>query len=96
MLFIVYVDDMKLSGPRAAMGETWKAFGPELKIEEPSGNSEGVHTYLGRTHRQVDPVINGKKARTMEHDVTAQLKKAISKYEEVVYGATGTYPKLEQ
>ena len=33
--------------------------------------------------------------RTMEHDVTAQLKKPISKYEEAVHGATGMYPKLE-
>ena len=34
MLLIVYVDDMKLSGPRAAMAESWAALGKELKIEE--------------------------------------------------------------
>ena len=50
MLLIVYVDDMKLSGPRSAMAKTWENLGENIKLEEPKGNEPGVHTFLGCTH----------------------------------------------
>ena len=51
-MLIVYVDDMKLSGPLANMPAAWEALGKNIRLDEPRGNEEGVHTFLGCTHRQ--------------------------------------------
>ena len=46
MLLIVYVDDMKLSGPADQMEKTWKALGDNITLEIPKGNQEGEHTHF--------------------------------------------------
>ena len=36
-LLIVYVDDMKLAGPKHLMEETWRRLGENMVLEEPRG-----------------------------------------------------------
>ena len=38
MLLIVYVDDMKLAGPKEHMVTTWEALGKNIKLEVPKGD----------------------------------------------------------
>ena len=55
MLLIVYVDDMKLSGPKEFMDETWERFGKGIKLEVPKGDTdENTHTFLGCVHTRKD------------------------------------------
>ena len=51
-LLIVYVDDMKLSGPVELMEETWTKRGLGIVLEAPKGNADGKFTFLGceQTH----------------------------------------------
>ena len=75
MLLIVYVDDMKCSGPKARMAETWKELGKHFDLDIPKGNAEGEHTFLGCVHRKKTwkETVNGvtKEFTGMEYDVMA-------------------------
>ena len=97
LLLIVYVDDMKLSGPKDAMPQAWADLGRNILLEEPRGNQEGVHTFLGCTHsKKTRHYVKmgdqyGEEAGTegtlesMEYDVTGAMAKAVAKYEAVSY-----------
>ena len=94
MLLVVYVDDMKLSGPKDKMKETWKALSQNLNLEEPKGDVTGTHTFLGCIHKRSSKIVNGVKVETMEYDVKASVKKAVDKYKEAVYEITGKEPMI--
>lgn len=46
LLLIVYVDGMKIAGPRIHMQAAWAALGESIVLEEPQSNEEGKHTFL--------------------------------------------------
>ena len=46
LLLVLYVDDMKLSGPKGQMEEAWKDLGRCINLEKPRGDKEGTHTCL--------------------------------------------------
>ena len=70
MLLVVYVDDMKLSGPKCNMEKCWKDLGQGIKLEKPKGDTNpNEHTFLGCIHRRVDRWIDKSgKARRPEGD----------------------------
>ena len=81
MLLIVYVDDMKLAGPKKHIVETWKQLGQHVKLEEPKGNANGIHTFLGCTHRKISVKLpNGCMASAMEYDVEDFVGSCVEKY----------------
>ena len=94
MLLVVYVDDMKCSGPKDKMKETWQALSQNLNLEEPKGDIAGTHTFLGCIHKRSSKTVNGVKLETMEYDVKASVKKAVDKYKEAVYEITGKEPLI--
>ena len=83
----MYVDDMKLSGPKEHMDACWAALGSGIKLEKPKGDTkEDEHTFLGCIHRRVDryvsdsgkPFQQGEHARVlrcMEYDMTAAMRR---------------------
>jgi hypothetical protein len=95
-LLIVYVDDMKLAGPAGApMAKIWEKLGTRLNLEEPRGDQDpNIHTFLGCIHTRTERKVNGKTVQCMEYDVKASMRKCLAKYDEAVYQATGSYPKM--
>jgi len=85
---------MKLAGPAEFMAKAWADLGKNIKLEKPKGNDESVHTFLGCTHTRSTRVINGKVLQCVDHNVAGAMRRAIAKYDEAVFDATGTYPHL--
>ena len=96
MLLVVYVDDMKLSGPADKMKETWERLGRKIKLEVPKGDdvNNDEHTFLGCKHKRVKKIINGREVMCMEYDVCASMRRAVDKYRETVKLITNMDPEL--
>ena len=92
MLLVVYVDDLKLAGPREHMASSWEALGKGINLEEPKGNEPGVHTFLGCTHTRSPQVLFGKNITVMEYSVEGAMKRALQKYSESFQHITGKEP----
>jgi len=97
-LLIVYVDDMKLSGPLQYMKLTWDLLGENITLEAPKGNSDNAMTFLGCENRLVESMFEhpeGKvKLRGMTWDVSHSMRRCVAKYEAVVFSITGRYPRI--
>ena len=61
MLLVVYVDDMKLSGPKRHMEKCWKDLGQGIKLEKPKGDTNpNEHTFQACIHPRVDRWIDSR------------------------------------
>ena len=49
LLLIVYVDDMKISGPKENIPAAWDRLGKRLGLEVPKGDKPDEFTFLGCT-----------------------------------------------
>ena len=103
MLLIVYVDDMKLAGPKHLMEQTWKDLGRKIKLETPKGDSQeesedgsSQMTFLGCTIRRKKRLLRGRWITTVEYYVEDSLRKCLRKYEEVVEKLTGLVPRYQR
>ena len=94
LLLVIYVDDMKMSGPESEMASAWAALGENIKLEEPKGDASDRTTFLGCTHVKFTETIDGVDLRCMAYDARASMKRGVAKYEEAVFGVTGKYPEL--
>ena len=61
MLLVIYVDGMKLSGPKDKMKETWQALSQNLNLEERKEDVSGTHTFLRCIHKRSSRIVNGVK-----------------------------------
>ena len=59
-MLIVYVDDMKMSGPKEQMAKHWEHFGKGINLAVPPGDSPERSTFLGCDHVRSDKEIKGK------------------------------------
>ena len=100
LLLIIYVDDMKLAGLASEMSSAWEALSKKIKLEVPKGDTEAVIgedpqvlTFLGCELTRGQKQINNKTVNYVEYNISNQLRRALSKYEQAVYDATGKYPQ---
>ena len=102
LLLIVYVDDMKLSGPAKQHAAAWQRLGANITLEPPKGDTNpDEHTFLGCIHRRKEvwvahPERPQHKVRLtiMEYDMTASMERAVAKYQAAVYELTGEWPRV--
>ena len=88
LLLIIYVDDMKLSGPAKNMEKAWKDIGRKITLEPQKGDDikekdgQMKLTFLGceMTKRRME-LKPGKFAECIEYNISRQLRRALSKYE---------------
>ena len=73
------------------INQAWERLGKVLVLEEPKGNEPDVHTFLGCTHKleTKQHLSTSAQVRCITYDVSSQLRKAIARYEEVVWEMTG-------
>ena len=83
-MLVVYVDDLKLSGPSDQHEGAWRDLGKRLKLEKPKGDDESTTTFLGCLHTIKERVISNRIVREMTYDVKSSLKRAVDKYCELV------------
>ena len=88
-MLVVYVDDLKLSGPSDQHEGAWRDLGKRLKPEKPNGDDESTTTFLGCLHTIKERVIGNRTVREMTYDVTSSLKRVVDKYCELVRKGTG-------
>ena len=62
---VVYVDDMKMTGPTKNLEKAWKLLRKDLVMGDP----EPAGRYLGCEHEVGEVVVNGHKYRTMTYNV---------------------------
>ena len=91
---------MKLAGPASEMSSAWEALSKQIKLEVPEGDIEAaigedpqVLTFLGCELTRGQKEIKGKTVNYVEYNISNQLRRALSKYEQAVYDATGKYPQ---
>ena len=103
LLLVVYVDDMKLSGPEHELADAWKRLEGSgdggIKLDKPKGDvDKNIHTFLGCIHTRVDKeiVVDGKKKiiRCMEYDMTHSMKRSVEKYQRAVAKIAGKEPRV--
>ena len=70
LMLIVYVDDMKMAGPKKNMAKAWEDLGKGIHLVKPAGDTDGVHNFLGCEHKKEDRIINGKEVTTMTWDAS--------------------------
>ena len=80
------------------MEQAWKDIGQHISLEVPKGDvvsdaTEQTVTFLGCQQTRSEKVIKGQKVQCIEYDISKQLKRALTKYEEAVYAATGLVPE---
>ena len=100
LLLIIYVGDMKLSGPACHMKKAWNAIGQNISLEPQKGDDVGENegkktlTFLGcemtKCRKELRP---GQFAECVEYNISRQLRRALAKYEEAVFTATGLVPE---
>ena len=79
-LLVVYVDDMKMSGPVKSMDKLLAELGKNIKLEKPKGGDGDTQTFLWCIHRQVDRVVTTEAGvertiRCMEFDMRSAMAK---------------------
>ena len=100
LMLVIYVDDMKMSGPAHEMEAAWKSLSKQIISEVPKGDTDAVIgeepqmlTFLGCELKRGQRQIKEKTVNYVEYNISNQLKRALSKYEQAVYDATGKYPQ---
>ena len=83
------------------MSKAWKAIGENIVLEAqkgddvaPSTDGKLKLTFLGcEMTQQRREIRAGQWAETIEYNISKQLKRALAKYEEAVFNATGLVPE---
>ena len=76
LLLMVYVDDFKMSGPKASMAEGWKRISAGLDIDEPGP----VDRCLGCHHHVASGTVNGKPVQVMQYRVEQFMEQCVVAY----------------
>ena len=79
---VVYVDDMKMSGPKANLAEAWTRLRKNLKMDDPEPSGR----YLGCEHEIKKVSVDGKSYTTMTYNMEEFLDSCLAKYTEVAGG----------
>ena len=73
---VVYVDDLKIAGPRANVDTAWKLIRTEVKMDPP----EMVGRYHGCDHRISELQVDGASFRCMTYDMEELFASCVDKY----------------
>ena len=76
LLFMVYVDDFKMSGPIGNMNKEWEHIRTSIKTDEPSPPGK----CLGCNHVIKEVSINGNKVRRMIYDMEQFMVQCVETY----------------
>ena len=86
---IVYVDDLKMSGPTENLSKAWAKLREGLKMDDP----EPTGRYLGCQHETGEITVEGKKYRTMTYNMEEFFDSCLDRYTELA-GPTFKYKKV--
>ena len=78
LLLLVYVDDFKMSGPKANLKEGWKRIRAGLDTDDPLP----VDRCLGCHHKVCDGQVNGKQVRIMQYHVRDFMESCVTAYKD--------------
>ena len=80
-MLIVYVDDMKMSGPKHCLAAHRENLGRGgINLAVPPGDNVLRATFLGCDHIRSQKELKGKLLECLTWDVTAGVKRGIAKY----------------
>ena len=79
-MLIVYVDDVKMSGPKIHMAKHWENLGKGINLAVPPGDSTDRATFLGCDHVRFTKLVKGKLLQCLTWDATAGIRRGIAKY----------------
>ena len=79
-MLIVYVDDMKMSGPRIHLQQHWDNLGKGINLAIPPGDNELRATFLGCDHNRSAKEVKGKLLQCLEWNACAGIRRGIAKY----------------
>ena len=77
-MLMVYVDDFKMSGPKASLAEGWKRIKRGLDIDDPVP----VDRCLGCHHKQLKGEVNGKPVNVMQYVVEDFMEQCVQAYKD--------------
>ena len=81
LLLVIYVDDLKLAGPKENLKKGWDLLRSKLRIEPETE----VGLYLGCVlSKGEDKLADGSKVTTMTYDMSALLKMSVVRYLDIV------------
>ena len=85
LFLVIYVDDLKLSGPKESLAKGWDMLRKDLRLENPK-NIDG-ESYLGcRNERSTMELPNGGVATTHGYNMEEFMRSCVELYEELVPG----------
>ena len=73
LMLMVYMDDVKLSGPERNISKGWALLRSKLKLEDP----KPVNKCFGCRHRRGEEMRDGVRAQTMEYDLSGFMKQCV-------------------
>ena len=76
---MVYVDDFKMAGPKAALVKGWKLIREGLDVDAPAP----VDRCLGCHHSVCDGKVNGKPVRIMQFKVESFMQSCVQAYKDL-------------
>ena len=80
-MLIVYVDDMKMSGPKECLAKHWDNLARGgINLAVPPGDSAHRATLLGCDHIRSVKELKGKLLQCLTWDASADAKRGIAKY----------------
>ena len=80
-MLIVYVDDMKMSGPLKHLQTHWDNLGKGgINLAVPPGDNDKRATFLGCDHNRSTKEVKGKLLQCLEWDARAGIRRGIAKY----------------
>ena len=77
-LLMVYVDDFRLSGPKANLAKVWarlRSGTDALTLDDPKPPDRELGCY----HRRFETVVNGSPVRAMEYDMREFMRSSVDK-----------------
>jgi hypothetical protein len=82
LLLVVYVDDLKLSGPADSLAKGWSLIRSGIRTEEPTK----LVFYLGCLHEQSERTLpgSGERVRVIEYNVEDFLRSCVDRYRELI------------
>ena len=79
-MLIVYVGDMKMSGPKQHLATRWANLGKGSNLTASPGDNELRSTFLGCDHGRSQETVKGKGLECLKWDATAGIRRGIAKY----------------
>ena len=79
LLLMVYVDDFKMAGPKAALAKGWTLIRQGLDVDDPAL----VDRCLGCHHSVCDGKVNGKSVRMMQFKVESFMRSCVQAYKDL-------------